>query len=249
VESFLVSISNINVTLIWIVYTPELPDLPGQCGNPLTCIEDLDCDDQSYCLYTTSSYSGTCVAFEQLGGPCGEFLGLHFQHQCHPDLDCIYNPDLPDLPGQCGILLTCIEDVDCDDTSYCLYTTDGPSDSGTCVVWEELGGPCGESLGLHFQHQCHPDLDCIYNPDLPDLPGQCGNPLICIEDEDCDDKSYCLYTTGGYSGTCVAFEQLGGPCGESILGLHFQHKCHPDLDCLHILGLPDLPGQCVNTPY
>jgi len=80
--------------------------------------------------------------------------------------------------GEClGVYLPvccCIEDLDCDDSSYCLYSSSGPSDSGTCVAFEQLGGICGGFLLPHFQHQCHPSLTCILNPLLPDLAGHCG---------------------------------------------------------------------------
>jgi len=66
----------------------------------------------------------------------------------------------------------CIDDLDCDTESYCLYTTGGPSDSGTCVPWQTNGGICEENQNLHCFHQCAPDLECIHP--LTGMPGHCG---------------------------------------------------------------------------
>jgi hypothetical protein len=68
----------------------------------------------------------------------------------------------------------CIDDLDCDAKTYCLYTTDGPVGSGTCVDFGQLGDACEETLDLHFYHQCDPLLDCIHP--LPLMPGECGIP-------------------------------------------------------------------------
>jgi hypothetical protein len=68
----------------------------------------------------------------------------------------------------------CIDDLDCDDTDYCLYTTGGPSHSGTCVAFEQLGGTCEENHDLHFFHQCAPSLACIHI--LPGMSGKCEKP-------------------------------------------------------------------------
>jgi hypothetical protein len=54
---------------------------------------------------------------------------------------------------------------DCDDNSYCLFSSNGSSDSGFCVPYVQEGGSCGGNIDSKYQKQCHSTCDCGYDTD------------------------------------------------------------------------------------
>jgi len=229
-------------------------DNTGTCqkkGQKPTCLTSDDCDsDTSYCLFSSNgpSYSGSCVPYQQEGDSCGGNMGSKFQKQCHPSLECGYSGTCQKKAGQKP---TCLTSDDCDeDTSYCLFSSNGPSDSGSCVPYEQEGGSCGGFTMPGYQRECHPSLTCVYNPTLPDAPGTCqknsGQNPTCLTSDDCDsDTSYCLFSSSGSSdsGSCVPYEQEGDSCGGYTMP-GYQRQCHPSLTCVANSMIADAPGTC-----
>jgi len=231
--------------------------MPGQCGTPSppsgVCVDDTDCDSSSFCLYTSygSSDSGTCVTLGQLGDTCEENQNTNYYHKCALDLECIHVT--VGLPGVCSTPSppsgVCVDDTDCDSSSFCLYTSYGPSDSGICVTLGQLGDTCEENQNTNYYHKCALDLECIHV--TVGLPGVCSTPSppsgVCVHDTDCDSSCFCLYTSYGPSdsGTCVTLGQLGDT-GEENQNTNYYHKCALDLECIHVTV--GLPGVCSTPP-
>jgi len=72
----------------------------------------------------------------------------------------------------------CVEDGDCPtSTHFCLYSYLGPSTSGFCTPYSQVGEICGGFTLPGFQRQCDPSLECVYSPLVADLPGNCQVPV------------------------------------------------------------------------
>jgi hypothetical protein len=71
----------------------------------------------------------------------------------------------------------CLTSDDCDSSSYCLFSTNGPRDNGFCVPYENEGGSCGGNMSFECQKQCHPSLECGYSKGS-DNPGSCKRRIL-----------------------------------------------------------------------
>jgi hypothetical protein len=70
----------------------------------------------------------------------------------------------------------CIDDLDCDEYSFCLYSSNGPLHNGICAAFAQLGENCEENSLPHLFHQCAPLLECVHL--LPGQTGICRTPYV-----------------------------------------------------------------------
>ena len=112
-------------------------------GGTTPCETDADCAEDFWCRPTEhvalSSHGHglvrrQCVPFAPAGAACGGFGFPWFIERCRPELTCVVDHALPDLPGVCSAsaecdpshyYATCTADAHCRDGFRCSAPLDG----------------------------------------------------------------------------------------------------------------------------
>ncbi|MCA9562242.1 MAG: thrombospondin type 3 repeat-containing protein [Myxococcales bacterium] len=180
------------------------------CDEPLECVEDDDCPDESICEDFECLAPMSCA----ISGDCP--VGF----VCRGS-ECVRVTDVPP-PGFCG------SDTDCDEGFVCTFNTCTPErcfDNGDCPIGQQcLSGECVIDIipipdRCESADECDEGENCVLNfcvPSQCESNGDCGNGESCIlgfcapidlpiDIDQCSDDDDCPNAAFGrcYLGVCV----------------------------------------------